>query len=286
MATGSLADHVAAAAARLELAGLPHDEAVQSAGVLARSILGWSTADWIIRRRDAGPIDFSARFLPLIDRRARREPVAYILGEREFYGRPFTVTRAVLIPRPETELVVEEALAYAGQRPTATIVDVGTGSGCIAVTLALEVSGARIVATDVSGPALEVARENARRLRADERIEFRRGEFLAGSTTPVDLIVSNPPYVGEGDRARLPPEVADFEPAGALFAGPDGLDAIRALVSVAARALARGGALILEIGQGQADAVRTLIEATGALSVLRIRPDLQSIPRVVVAVRR
>src|SRR5439155_1775255 len=125
--------------------------------------------------------------------------------------------------------------------------------------------------------------ENARRLGVEARVDFRHGEFLAGSTTPVDIIVSNPPYIALADRESLAPEVADFEPASALFGGDDGLEVVRALVDLAARALAAGGLLILEIGQGQADAVHDLIERTGTLSVDRIRPDLQGIPRAVVA---
>lgn len=281
----TLAEHVAAAAGRLEQAGLSPDEAVHSAEVLARAVLGWSAADWLARRREAGPSEFPTRFLPLIDRRARREPVAYIVNEREFYGRVFKVTRDVLIPRAETELVVDEALKQKDAGSRFTIVDVGTGSGCIAITLALEAPDARVVATDLSEPALEVARENARRLGAADRVHFRHGEFLAGAVTPVDMIVSNPPYISESDRGTLMPEVAEFEPQPALFSGSDGLDTVRALAAVAARALQPGGSLILEIGQGQDAAVRTILEHTGAFTVDRIRPDLQGIPRVAVALR-
>lgn len=284
---GALGDHVADATTRLVQAGLVPDEATHSAEILARSVLGWSAADWLTHRSEPAQPDFPARFLSLVDRRARREPVAYILGEREFYGRPFRVTRDVLIPRPETELVVEESLrCLQRRRGVVSVVDVGTGSGCIAITVALEAPETRVVATDISKPALEVARENARRLRADNRVAFRHGAFLAGSTTPVDLIVSNPPYIRQTDRLALPPEVTDFEPASSLFAGSDGLDVIRPLVALATRALAPGGSLVLEIGQGQVDAVRTLIEATGTLSVAHIGTDLQAIPRVVVSVRQ
>jgi release factor glutamine methyltransferase len=163
-------------------------------------------------------------------------------------------------------------------------VDVGTGSGCLAVTLALECPAARVIATEVSEAALAVARDNARRLGA-ERIEFKHGSLFSGVAAPVDLVVSNPPYVAYAERASLPVDVVGYEPAGALFGGEDGLDVIRALVPAAGAALRPGGWLILELGLGQADAVERLIQATDALAVVRLRSDLQHILRVVVARR-
>jgi len=147
---------VADAAARLQSAGLSREEATQSASALARFVLGWSGADWVARSRDTVTGDFAARFAPLIARRARHEPVAYITGEREFYGRVFHVTPDVLVPRPETELIVDLALGISPG--PSVIVDVGTGSGCLAITLALERPSARVIATDISAPALAVAR--------------------------------------------------------------------------------------------------------------------------------
>ena len=324
-----LASAVADAQRRLEAAGLPADGARGDAAVLARWVLGWDTAEWLTRWHEPVPVDFPSRLIPLIERRASREPVAYITGQREFYGRVFTVTHDTLIPRPETEFVVEETLSAiaAGIRPSAlgtggiphaaprgphpvlgalssaprtphpvlgtvssssapealTIVDVGTGSGCLAITLALECLSARVIATDISAPALNIARENAERLGAADRIEFEHGAFLGGVTGPIDLIVANPPYVAEADRVSLPPDVADFEPASALFAGPDGLDMIRALLPAAAGALTPGGWLIMEIGLGQIGAVQNLIAGTAGLTFHHVRPDLQGIPRVVVA---
>jgi len=296
--SSTLAEQVAAAIARLQVAGLSHDEAGQSAIVLARFVLGWTAADWLSQSRESAPPEFSSRFLPLIERRARREPVAYIVGEREFYGRPFIVTRDVLIPRPETELVVEEALEHLHpgtakpQNPrTPVLLDFGTGSGCIAITLALERPAARIIAIDASVKALAVARQNARRLDADPRIEFlTEGELdslevHAVAEASVDVIAANPPYVATADRASLPHEVVDFEPAIALFAGADGLDVIRVLLPMAARLLTPGGWLVMEIGQGQRSDVQRLIQGTAGLAFSHVRSDFQGTARVVVARR-
>jgi release factor glutamine methyltransferase len=160
--------------------------------------------------------------------------------------------------------------------------DVGTGSGCLAVTVALEDGNVEAIATDVSAAALEVARENARRLGVRDRITFRHAPLTADLECGADLIVSNPPYVGEDERLSLPPDVRDWEPAGALFAGADGLDVIRVLLPAAARALRPGGWLVLEIGSGQEDAVRDLLGASG-LRWQRTSRDLSGHPRVVTA---
>lgn len=291
-----LAVLVVSAARTLAGAGIPADDARRDAALLARTQLGWSHAHWLGYSDDDAPAGFAMAFDTLIARRAAREPVSQIVGSREFYGREFRVTRDVLTPRPETELIIEHALAWLtayGSRLTADdsrltirprVVDVGTGSGCLAVTLALEHPAADIVATDVSAAALAIARENAARHRVADRIEFRETSLLDGVDAPLDLIVSNPPYVPEADRASLMPEVRDFEPGLALFAGPDGLDVIRQLVPAAAGALAPGGALIMEIGHGQADAVTAIIAAAG-LTLDQIARDLQGIPRVVIARR-
>ena len=281
----TLAHSAADAARRLASAGLSADDSRRDAVLLARFGLGWSAADWLTRSHGSAPPGFAPAFEALVARRARREPLAYITGEREFYGRAFRVTRDVLIPRPETELLVEQAVEWlrvfpraAGAAP-ARVLDIGTGSGCIAVTLALEWPDARIVATDVSPPALDVARANAERLGVGNRLEFRRTSLAAGVPAS-DLIVANPPYVPDADRASLSPEVRDYEPASALFAGSDGLDVIRALVPSAAAALRPAGTLMMEIGHGQADAVAALMRDAG-FSDVRSVPDLQSIPRVI-----
>ena len=270
-------------------AAFPRDEARQDAVVLARSLLGWSVADWLARSPNEAPDNFQAQLSEWIERRRGREPVAYILGEKEFYGRPFRVTRDTLIPRPETEGLVEAALEWldaAGRRDRPVrIVDVGTGTGCIAITLALECREAGIeidlAATDMSKAAIEVARENARRLGATD-VDFRWGNILAGVSSPIDLIVSNPPYVANRDRKMLPPDVVAFEPEWALFAGEDGLDVIEALVMHTPGVLSIDGALMLEIGIGQRDQVENLLGLWG-FAAAETRRDLQGIERIVIA---
>ena len=274
------------AARQLEDAGAPAEASRRDAARLARAVLGWDEAQWLVRRGEEPSAEFTAAFAPLVARRAAHEPLAYILGEREFYGRPFAVTRAVLIPRPETELIVEEACRWLAARAVAspTIVDVGTGSGCLAVTLALECPAARLVATDISAGALETAAANAARYRVADRIRFVRAALTAGLREEADLVVSNPPYVADGDRASLPAEVREYEPAEALFGGPDGLDVIRALAPAAAQALRPGGRLMLEIGAGQWDAVKTILEHARFTDV-HVQADLAGIPRTVAAER-
>jgi release factor glutamine methyltransferase len=275
----------ATAAARvLADAGFPLDESQRDVSVLARHLLGWSLTDWAVRNRDDAPAEFAARLDAAVRRRATHEPVAYITGVREFYGREFHVTPAALIPRPETEALVEVALHAATNARTQsalTLIDVGTGSGCLAVTVKLERPSTRVIATDISAAALDVARRNAARLGADV-------EFVETSLLPphiqADVIVSNPPYIPEHDRATLPADVREFEPAAALFAGPDGLDVIRELVPAAHAALRPGGRLVMEIGAGQADDVAALLKAAGFEGAY-IKADLQGIPRVVVARR-
>lgn len=280
-------DCVSAAAIRLIDAGWPPDEGRRDAVLLARFVLGWDQARWLTDGRTESPADFAGRLAALVSRRAAHEPVAYILGAREFYGRRFVVSPDVLIPRPDTEAVIETARACLDglSRPRPLVVDVGTGCGCLAVTLAVERPDARVVATDVSAAALAVARQNAERLAGPGRVECRQGSLLAGLRDQPDLIVSNPPYVREDERPALPREVLEFEPAGALFAGADGLDVIRQLVAAAAARLTPGGWLVTEIGFDQGDAVRALVETEPSLSFVRIARDLESRPRVVVARR-
>jgi release factor glutamine methyltransferase len=273
---------IAAAAARvLETAGLAADDSRRDAALLARARLGWDTARWLAHAGDPAPPGFEQAFAAAIERRRRREPIAYIIGEREFYGRTFAVSPAVLIPRPETERLVDEALALLRSSATSTVVDAGTGSGCLAVTVALECTSVRVIATDTSEAALEIARANARRLGAPS-IEFIAGDWLDGVSAPIDVIVANPPYVPESSKASLMPELG-YEPRTALFGGPDGLDAIRSLVGQASQSLAPGGTLLMEIGAGQGPEVTRLIAATGRFERVRLAADLQSIPRVAIA---
>lgn len=276
---------MAAARARLEAAGIAAGEAALDAELLARHVLQWDRAAYLARRPEVPPAEFAAAYDTLIARRTTREPVAYITGHQEFWGRDFEVAPGVLIPRPETELIVEEALRWARSRDAATplrVVDVGTGSGCLAVTLSLE-AACRVHATDISAAALAIARRNAERLAAD--VSFHLGSVLADVPSPADLIVSNPPYVTRAEYAALQPEVRGFEPQAALVAGEDGLDVVREVVAAAAGALAPGGRLLIEIGQGQDEAVARLVSATVPLQLVGVRSDLQGIPRTVVAAR-
>jgi release factor glutamine methyltransferase len=275
---------VARAAATLAASGMAVVDAEADAAVLARHILQCDLGHWLLHMRDLAELPFVAALDRAVMRRAAREPVAYITGQREFYGRPFIVSPAVLIPRPETELIVEAALgtlahshSYSG-----TVCDLGTGSGCLATTLALELPGSHVVATDISAAAVDIARTNAALLGAAERIEFRVGAFFAGSPRVFDVIVSNPPYVAESNRATLQTDVVDFEPPAALFAGTDGLACIRELVRLAPEHLRHGGRLIFEFGFGQAAAVDALIRSSRLIFVA-IHKDLQGIPRVAVA---
>jgi release factor glutamine methyltransferase len=193
----------------------------------------------------------------------------------------------VLAPRPETEIIVEEAIAClegAGRDEEArpVIIDIGTGSGCLAVCLALAIPAGRVIATDISPAALSIAARNAERHRVGDRVEFRQTSLLGGLIGPAALIVSNPPYIPAGDIALLPPEVRSWEPLQALDGGPDGLDIVRALVADAPRVLAPGGWLIMEFGFGQRAGVEALVRES-RFELTRIVNDLQQIPRTLVA---
>jgi len=224
--------------------------------------------------------EFKARLL----RRAKREPLQYIDGTAAFRHLVLRVDRRVLIPRPETELLVQAVLDWATGREALSALDVGTGSGAIALALATEGPFARVVAADVSPDALEVARANAADAAADAPVDFRLGSlYEAVGSERFDVIVSNPPYVGEEERASLDAEVADWEPAGALFAGADGLEVIRPLVAQAPAHLRPGGLLAMEIGAGQADVVSGLVRATAAFAEPRVIADLAGRDRMVTA---
>ena len=222
------------------------------------------------------------RLRELVSRRGRREPLQHILGSQEFCGLEFEVSRDVLIPRHETELLVKEAVSLV---PEATaVLDVGTGSGCIAISLAGFLPKASITAVDISAAALDVARRNARRHQV--RIEFLHGslcEPVAGRR--FDLIVSNPPYISRNDIDCLEPEVRDYDPREALDGGPDGLDIIRTLISDASGIIHDGGWLLLEVGAGQSAVVRQLITSTGVFSEPVAVCDSLGIERVVGARR-
>jgi release factor glutamine methyltransferase len=269
------------AAARLRAAGIAPEEADMDAQLLAARVLGWDRTRLITCWRDSSPPSFAAAFEALVARRERREPISQILSVREFWGLEFEVTRDVLTPRPETEGIVEAALEHA---PDASLVeDIGTGSGCIAIALAKELPHARFAATDISPRAIEVARRNAARHGVSNRIAFAVTEYsVAGD---VDLIVSNPPYIPDGDRDSLPTEVRDYEPPQALFAGADGLDVIRGLLAELAGS-SPGTQLIFECGTGQDAAIRGMIAADARIELVEFRRDLAGIPRIAVAKRK
>jgi release factor glutamine methyltransferase len=230
--------------------------------------------------------EWAEQYIALLEKRFKGEPIQYILGEAEFYRLPFRVTPDVLIPRPETEHVVEKVLELAKSYASLRIVDVGTGSGAIAVTLAHELTDAVVTATDFSAGALSVARENAARNGEAVRIRFVEGDLLEPvAQEQFDIVVSNPPYVPEADRESLAVEVRDYEPGQALFAGADGLDVYRRLIPQAFAALVRGGYLVLEIGQGQEPPVGALLGEAG-FEKIEFTADLQGIPRVACAQRQ
>ncbi len=219
----------------------------------------------------------------LIIRRAKGEPVAYITGKKEFFGFEFRVERGVLIPRPETELLVEVVYSYLKEREGLTVVDVGTGSGCIVLTLCKLTGGKHsFFGTDISKKALAVARENRERLGCD-KVQFLKGDLLSPVDFPVDVVVSNPPYVPVGDR-RLEREVLKFEPAVALFGGETGLEVIERLIAQASGKLKPGGFIALEVGEGQSGDVKSLLESSGFCSV-KVYKDLSGIERVVTGVK-
>ena len=278
----TLAERVSEAGKRLAEAGIDAPDAPFDAEVLTRHALGWDRATYLARRREPAPPGFEDRFGPLVARRCGREPVARITGRREFWGLDFQVTPAVLVPRPESELLVETALARLGDRAARwTVADVGTGSGCLAIALARELPRARVTATDICPEALAVARRNATRHGTAERVAFHRADLLEGLPGPFDLIVSNPPYIPDAVIGTLAPEVRDHEPAAALCGGPDGLDIVRRLAAAAASRLRAGGWLVMEIGAGQSAAAGDIGRGAG-LRTVAAHADLQGIPRAVV----
>jgi release factor glutamine methyltransferase len=223
----------------------------------------------------------------LVRRRAQSEPVAYLVGHREFFGLEFRVTPDVLIPRPETETLVLEAVTLGKQQSQARVLDLGTGSGCIAISVAANVPDAVVTATDMHHRALEIARENAARHGLAARLRFLEGDLFAPlpADEQFDIIASNPPYVADGEMETLPPDVRLHEPAHALRAGPQGLDVITRLIAAASPHLAAGGSLLLEIAPEQAPAVRALLEKTGAFEPSRTIKDPFGKERVIAARR-
>jgi release factor glutamine methyltransferase len=277
----SVRSHIAAGRQALLDGGFRAEDAAMDAEVLARDLLGWDRAQLLVQAAEPSPPGFPDRFAALIARRLNREPVAMIAGHREFWGLDFTVTPSTLVPRPETELIVEEALRILPASAPCRILDVGTGTGCLAISLAVERPQARVVATDNSRAALLVARANAVRHHVQDRIAFVQTDLLAGIRGRADVIVSNPPYVPDAAAPALPPDVVRYEPAGALFGGADGLAIVRRLLAGASAHLDGNGRLIVEFGYGQEDSVREIAQRTG-WTVDRILCDLQGIARTAV----
>jgi release factor glutamine methyltransferase len=274
----SIGDALRQATQALDHAGVA--EARREAGSLLSHIIRKDRTFLISHAEDLIDGGELERFEEAVARRAVGEPTQYITGTQDFFGRSFRVTPDVLIPRPETELLVEAALKL--MAAGASVCDVGTGSGCIAITLLAERADARAVAIDVSEAALEVARQNARDHGVEERVEFVLSDcFVRLDPSPFDLIVSNPPYVSEAMLPGLQREVRDYEPRVALSPGADGLKVVRRLLAEAPEFLRNGGYLMMEIGFDQGEIVQQMVDEN-VWTLQDILPDLQCIPRIVV----
>jgi release factor glutamine methyltransferase len=253
----------------------------RDAELLLASVLGCDTVTLFAHPEQVLSTEQAKRFESFVTRRTASEPIQYILGEQEFFGLPFAVTPDVLIPRPETEHLVETALQCIDPQATTRILDVGTGSGAIAIALACNLPNAHVTATDLSPSALAVAQNNARRHGVAARMAFRHSDLLqvfAGAC--FDVIVSNPPYIA--DSEMLEPQVANYEPHAALYSGPSGLEIYQRLIPQAHAALNTNGWLLLEIGYGQSGKIRELLNNWSDVHFI---DDLQGIPRVAVARR-
>jgi release factor glutamine methyltransferase len=276
-----LRDVLGLARDKLVGAGIPPDEAAIDVELFARTILGWDRARVLTESSQPMPAGLEPKFSAWVDRRSTREPSAYITGVREFYGLDFEVTPAVLIPRPETEIIIEAALPLIVRKLDARVADIGTGCGNIAVTLAHEARKATVVATDVSADALQVAKRNAARHGVFNRIEFVHTPYLEGIQGEFDLIAANPPYVRETDKAGLSPTVL-HEPHVALFGGANGMRDIEGVLEATVARLRLGGWLIMEFGFGQEDEVRARVAQHDDLRMDRVVADLQGLPRTAV----
>ena len=269
---------------RLAATGI--EDARLEAAVLLQAALGWSKAELLARLTDTIPEAAARTFAAYLERRLAREPSAYITGHREFYGLDLEVSPAVLIPRPETELVVEAALTLARERHPegagVSIADIGTGSGAIALALAGQLSKAEIYALDISADALAVAQRNAERLDLRHRICFLLGDLVSPLPGAVDIIAANLPYVGTHEGRTLAPEISEYEPHVALFAGPTGLALIERLLMLAPGRLRPQGAIVLEIDEEQGGAVSALIERYLPHASRSIGQDLAGMDRVAV----
>lgn len=280
----NVAEAISFATEALRSAGTP--EPARDAKVLLAHSLGKQKTFLIAYPEFELTDEQQARFRSVIERRAGREPLQHILGRQEFYGRDFRVSPDVLIPRPETEALVELAVKYLATVSEPRFLDIGTGSGCIAVSIAAELPAARGVATDISPAALAVARENAETHGVADRVSFIEGDLFGPAVEgEFDLIASNPPYIPLEEFRVLEPEVREFEPRSALTDEGDGLEIIRKIISTAPHHLKPGGRLLIEIGFAQSESVAAMIDRTiwpeGAF-----HNDLQDIPRILDAIYR
>ncbi|WP_193368537.1 peptide chain release factor N(5)-glutamine methyltransferase [Pelagibius marinus] len=281
----TLAEAVAQAGARLAAAGI--EDSRREARLLVCRLLGGGPELLLGSPERALTDGETGRIEAAVNRRAAREPLSRILGEREFWSLPFALNAATLDPRPDSETLVEAVLAEVAERDAALrLLDLGTGSGCLLLALLSELPAAQGCGIDLSAEAVAQAAANAQRLGLAARARFLRHSWddgLALAPTPWDVIVSNPPYIASAEIAALAPEVAGYDPAAALDGGADGLEAYRSLIPAAAAVLAPGGLLALEIGQGQAAAVEELLVAAGLRPLRRAR-DLAGIERCLLAV--
>jgi release factor glutamine methyltransferase len=283
-----LHERLASAREQLVRAGINPREAEIDVDLYARTILNWDRARMLLHHREPVPEQLEPTFSNWVARRQRFEPTAYIVGGREFWGLDFLITPAVLIPRPETELIVEataEIVQSTMSGQPVRMADIGTGSGNIAVSVAHQLPNCTFVATDVSQPALDVARQNALRHGVADRIEFVCTSYLDGVDGPFDLITANPPYVRDIDKRGLSADVLQ-EPHVALFGGSTGLDHVEAVLSAAVRMLRSDGWLVMEFGFGQEDDVRERARRHEALRIDHLRADLQGLARTVIIQRR
>ncbi len=286
----TLHERLAAARARLVNAGISVAEAAIDVDLYARTILDWDRARLLTHLTSPCPDALEPRLSEWLARRELREPTAYIVGVREFWGLDFYVTSAVLIPRPETEFVVEEALRLIrpGEQDAPDqlrIADIGTGCGCIAIALAHELPSCAVIATDISAGALAVARTNAAQHGVDARVELIQTSYLDAVDGTFDLITANPPYVREGDKQALARDVR-HEPDVALFGGASGLRDIEGVLDTASARLRPGGWFVMEFGFGQEDDVRALADKRPLLRFDHVREDLQGLPRTAIMQRR
>ena len=278
----TLRQSLAKATGQLEAAGISADEAAIDVNLYARTILGWDDAQLIAEWSSTVPRALEPRFSEYVARREQREPTAYIVGYKEFWGLKFLVSSAVLIPRPESELIIEEALATIKTNRSVSVADIGTGSGCLAISIAYERPLAQLIATDISKDALDVGRKNAKNHNVLNRTDFKATSYLDGIAGPFEVIVANPPYVMDIAKSALPRQVAGYEPHVALFGGKDGLRDIKGVIKAASQTLVPNGHLIFEFGLGQDDLVCELVDQYPHFSIEKIRKDFQDIPRIAV----